>query len=42
MGLINGYEKDDLSEEEKKIWREEDDKLYRGLARKIQLKMKDL
>ena len=42
MGLINGYENDDLSEEEKKIWREEDDKLYRGLARKIQLKMKEL
>ena len=42
MGLINGYENDDLSEEEKKIWREEDDKLYRGLAQKIHLKMKDL
>ena len=42
MGLINGYEKDDISEEEKKIWRREDDKLYNGLARKIQSKMKYL
>ena len=42
MGLINGYEKDDISEEEKKIWRKEDDKLYKGLARKIQLEMKNL
>ena len=42
LSLINGYEKDGLSGEEKKIWREEDDKLYGPLARKIQLKMKDL
>ena len=39
MGLINVYKQNDLSKEENKIWREEDDKLYGGLARKIQLKM---
>ena len=39
MGLINEYREDNVSEEEKKIWREEDDKLYGGLARKIQLKI---
>ena len=39
MGLINGYEDDNLSEKEKNLWRKEDDKLYKGLARMIQFKM---
>ena len=42
IGLINGYEGDNLSKKEKELWRKEDDKLYEGLARMIQCKMKQL
>ena len=35
MGLINEYRGDNLSEEEKKRWRKEDDIIYGKLARRI-------
>ena len=42
MSLINGYKDDSITEEEKKIWRKEDDILYRKLAQKVKDKMKYL
>tara|TARA_A100001037_G_scaffold16797_1_gene14688 strand:+ start:474 stop:899 length:426 start_codon:yes stop_codon:yes gene_type:complete len=42
MNLISDYKDDNISKEEKKIWRKEDDKKYSKLARRIQDKMKYL
>ena len=39
MGLINEYREDNVSEEEKKRWRKEDDIIYGKLARRIKEKM---
>ena len=39
MGLINEYRGDNLSEEEKKRWRKEDDIIYGKLARRIKEKI---
>ena len=40
MSLIKEYRDDDITEEEKKLWRKEDDILYGKLSKKIQDKMK--
>jgi hypothetical protein len=42
MSLINEYKDDTISEEEKKLWRKEDDILYGKLAQKVKSKMKYL